>query len=107
MAAHDDHIRVDRAAIEVSDLDRAARIGKVHHRDSALVPSLHLDIAAGNRNKRTVMSNAVLACRLCSRQLVVVTKGQLVVSQAEHRVRSPYVRVGRTTSSAHAAAPLV
>ena len=35
-------------------------VGPVEHRDAALVPRLHHDVAAGNRDQRAVVRDAVL-----------------------------------------------
>ena len=107
MAAHYQHFRIDRAAVKIGDLDRILRIGKVHHRNTALIPGLDLDIAAGYRNKRTVMSNAVLCLRLGRRHFVIIGEVELTVLQPKDRIRSPNIRVICTATWAHAAAPFV
>src|SRR5439155_744854 len=51
---------VHRAAVEECNLLRMRRIGPVEHREPALIPRLHHHGAAGDRNHRAVVRDAVL-----------------------------------------------
>ena len=82
-------------------------VGEVHHGDAALIPGLDFDVAAGNRDERAVVRDAVFGVGLRGGQLVVAGEGQLVVMQMEDGVRAPVVRIVRTATRAEAAAPLV
>ena len=82
-------------------------VGEVHHGDAALVPGLHFDIAAGNRDQRAIVRDTVLRVALRGRQFVIAGEGQLIVLEMEDRIRTPLVRVVRAAARAQAAAPLV
>src|SRR5260370_443855 len=107
VAAEHEHLGINRPAIEIADFNWMLCVGEVHHRDAALVPGLHLDVAAGNWNERPVMRHTVLAVTLGRRHLVVARKAQLVVLQAENRISAPFVRIVCPAARAQAAAPLI
>ena len=83
------------------------RVGEVHDGDAALIPRLHFDVAAGNRNERAVVRDAVLAVALRSGQLVVAREVQLVILQVENRISAPFVRIVRAAARTQSAAPLI
>src|SRR5262249_34482994 len=107
VAAQYQHLRINRSAIEICNLNRMVGVGKVHHRDAALIPGLHFYVAAGNRNERTVVGYTVLAVALCRRHLVVARETQLVVLQTKDSVGAPLVRIVGTATSAQSPSPLV
>ena len=82
-------------------------VGKIHHRDAALIPGLHQDVAPGNRDQRSVVRHAVFHFRLRSRHLVVRSERQLAVGQGEDRIGAPVHRIGRAATGLRTAAPLV
>src|SRR5207244_4331908 len=84
VSAEHEHLGINRPAIEISDFNWMLCIGEVHEGDAALVPRLHLEVAAGNWNERAVVRHTVLAVGLGSRQLVVARKAQLVIFQTEN-----------------------
>ena len=100
-------VGVDRAAIEVGDLDGMRGVGEIHHRDAALIPGLHQDVASGNRDQRSVVRHAVFKFGLRRRHLVVRSQRQLAVLQSEDGVRAPVHRIGRAATGLPAAAPFV
>ena len=57
-------------------------IGPVEHRDAALIPRLHHDVATRNRDQRAVVRHAVLLRRLRRRQLVVALELHLAGSRS-------------------------
>ena len=75
------------------------RVGEVHDGDAALIPGLHFNVTAGNRNERAVVRYAVFAVALSGRQLVVAGEAQLVVLQVENRIGAPFVRIVRRGSA--------
>ena len=83
------------------------RIGEIHHRDAALVPCLHHDVASGNRDQRSVVRHAVLEFRLRSRHLVIRGQRQLPLRQREDGIGAPVHRIGRAATRLSAAAPLI
>ena len=82
-------------------------IGEVHDRDAALIPGLHLDVAAGNRDQRPVVGHAVLQLGLRRRHLVVRGQRQFAILQIEDGIGAPVHRIGRAATRLSAAAPLV
>ena len=97
----------DRATIVVRDLLRIRRVGEVDHREAALVPGLRHDVAAGHRDDRRQVRDAVLLQRLGDRQLVVAAEDELAVDDVVDRVRAPAEVVGGPAARRGAAAPLV
>ena len=69
------------------------RVREVHDRDAALIPGLHFDVAARNRDERAVVRDTVLAVALRRRQLVIAREVQLVILQVEDRIGAPLVRI--------------
>ena len=107
VAARDELLAVDRPAIEKGDLDRVRRVGEVEHRDAALIPRLHHDVAAGHRDERAVVRHAILLLGLRRRHLEVAAEPQLAIDNVEDRVGAPRDRIGRAAPGPSAAAPLV
>ena len=54
----DQMLFMDGTAVEVGDLDRVGRVGEIDHRDTALVPGLDEDVAAGDRHDGAVVRHA-------------------------------------------------
>ena len=100
VTAEHEHLWINRPPIEIADFNRMIRVGEVHDGDATLVPGLHFDVAARNRNERPVVRHTVLAVGLGRRQLVVTRKAQLIVLQTEDRISAPLVRIVRPASSA-------
>ena len=96
-----------RTAIEERDLERLLDVRPVEHRDAALIEGLHHDVAAGNRNQRAVVRDAVLGVGLRCRDLVVAVEHQLALLDREERVAAPLRAIGRPALRTAAAAPLV
>src|SRR5687768_16592609 len=121
VAAQDQVLAVERSAIEVGDFFWVGGIGEVEHREAALVPGLHHDVAAGHRNQRAVMRHAVLLLTLRRRHLVVATEYQLLatprrrvrvaggrlINDVEDRIRAPRERIRRAAPRPAAAAPFI
>ena len=107
VAAQHQHFWINWPTIEIGDLDRIGRVGKVHDRDAALVPSLNHDIAARNGNDRAIMSDAVFRVALRGRHFVIARKLKLSAFQMEDRISSPHVRISCAAASTQAAAPFV
>ena len=107
VAAEHEHVGINRPAIEIGNFNWMLRVGEVHHRDAALVPGLRLDVAAGNRNERAVVRDAVLAVALGRRQLVVTREAQLVVLQIKDGISAPLVRIIRPAARVKSAAPFI
>src|SRR5215213_2332628 len=101
------HLRIDWSTIEISNLNGMRRVSEVHDGYAALIPRLYFDIAAGDRNERTVMGHAVLAVRLGCGHLVVAREFQLIIPDVEDRISAPLLRIGSATARPKTAAPLV
>ena len=82
-------------------------VGEVEHRDAALIPRLHHDVAAGHRNQRAVVRDAVLLFGLRRRHLVVAGELQLAIDDVEDGVGAPVRRIGRAAARTRAATPFV
>src|SRR5207244_11985116 len=80
---------------------------KFNPRHAALIPPLHLNIAAGNRNERAIVRNAILGVALGGGHLVVVRETQLVVLQMKDGIGAPLVRIVWPAARAQSPAPLV
>ena len=107
VAAREHLFLAQRAAVEERDLDRVGAVGEVEHRQAALVPRLHHDVAAGHRDDGAVVGHAVLQLALRHRQLVVARQLHLPVDDVEDGVRAPVGRVRRAAAGLAASAPLV
>ena len=80
VAAGDQVLRVERTAIEERDLDRLGRIGEVEHRDAALVPRLHHDVASrAPESSDPLCATQFSMLGLRRRQLVVAAELQLAI----------------------------
>src|SRR6266568_7111148 len=106
-AAEDKHLGINGPAVEISNLEWFRGVGEIHDGDAALIPGLHFDVAAGDRNERAVMRHAVGSVGLRGGHFVVVGESQLVVLQAEDGVGAPFVGVVGAAARAQAAAPLI
>src|ERR1700689_1822532 len=82
-------------------------VSEIHHRNAALIPSLHFDITSGNWYQGSVMRDAVFCFRLSGGHLVVACQRKFVVFQVEYRIRSPLVGVRRTAARLQPSTPLV
>ena len=98
---------MDRAAIEVRDLNRVGRICEIDKRHSALVPGLREDIATGHRHNRAVVRYAIFFLVLRCRQLVVAAELELAVNDVVNRVGAPGNRVISSATRTATATPLV
>ena len=108
LPAHGGTAIVDRTTIEVADLKGVRGVGVIHDGDAALIPGLDLDIAAGDRNQRAVVRDAVFVEGLRRGHLVVRVELQLLVrGDGEDGVCTPAHGVARTTAWLAASAPLV
>src|SRR5262249_15859127 len=105
--AEDKHLGINRAAVEVSNLERLRRIGEVYNRNAALILGLHFDVAAGNRNERAVVRDAVGSVGLRGGHFVILSESELVVFQAEDGVRAPLVGIVGAATRSQAATPLI
>src|ERR671927_1752369 len=99
------HVWIDWTTIEVSDFNRMRGVGEIHDGDAALIPALHCDVAAGDRNQRTVMGHTVFTEPLRRGQLVVAREFQFVVLEVEDGVSAPLVRIGSAAACTESAAP--
>src|SRR5262249_37804855 len=107
VATEYEHVWIDWTTIEIANFNRMLRVGEVHQRDAALIPTLHRNVSARDRNERAVVRNAVLAVALRCRHLVVARKIQLLILQVEDRICTPLVRIVRAAARTESAAPLV
>ena len=82
-------------------------VRKIDHRNAALIPGLHQDVAPGNRHQRSVVRHAVFIFRLRRRHLVIGRERQLALVQVENRIRAPVHRIGRAAARLRASAPLI
>ena len=96
-----------RATVMEGDLHGVLGVAEVEHRDAALIPGLHHDVASRHRNERAVVRNTVLRGGLRGGQLVVALELHLPVLQGEDGVGAPLLRIGRAALRSHATAPLV
>ena len=84
-----------------------ARVGEVEDRDAALVPRLHHDVAARDRDERAVVGHAVFERRLRGHHLVIAPERERAVVDGEDRVGSPFLGIRGTALGTAAAAPLI
>ena len=82
-------------------------VGEVDHRDAALIPGLHQDVAPGNRNQRSVVRHAILKLGLRRGHLVIRRQRQLAFRDVENGVGAPVHRIGGAATRLAAAAPFV
>ena len=99
--------RIDRAPVVERDLGGFGRVGPIEDRNPALIPPLDHHIAAGNRNQRAVVGNAILERRLGGRHLVVALELHLPVDDREESVGAPLVLVGGAATGRRPATPFV
>ena len=83
------------------------RIGPVEYRDPALIPRLHHDVAAGDRDERAVVRDAVLVRGLRREHLVVALERHPAIGDGENRIGAPLRFVVVAALRLPAAAPLV
>src|SRR5688500_11378015 len=100
VAGDDQVFGVHRTTIEVSDLERFARVSEVEHRNAALIPALHHDVAAGDRHEGAIVGHTIFELRLRCRQFVVAAELQLAVDDIEDRIRAPLRKIGRPAANA-------
>ena len=96
-----------RATVVECDLHGVLGVREVEHRDAALIPGLHHDVASRHGNERAIVGHAVLGGGLSRRELVVALELHLPVLQGEDGVGSPFLRIGGAALGAHATAPFV
>ena len=72
-----------------------------------MIPGLDEDVAAGDRDQRRDVADAVLLVGLCHRQLVVAAEHQLAIDDLVDRVGAPAQLIGGPAARSGAAAPLV
>src|SRR5437868_13334008 len=83
------------------------RVGPIEDGDSALIPSLHHYVAAGNRDQRAVVGDAILVASLGSGKLVVNLELHGRDRYREDRVGAPLAGISRATLGLHSSTPLV
>ena len=105
--AEHQRVLVDRPAVEVGDLKGSRRVREIDDRQSALVPGLHENIAAGNRQHRAVVRHAVLLLDLRRGNLEVAAKFEPPVHDVVDGVGAPVHRIVASTARPAAAAPLI
>src|SRR5262249_39599228 len=79
----------------------------VEHRQSTLIPRLDHNVAAGYRNDRAVMRDAVFLLCLWRRQLVITLQLQLPIDDFEDGVAAPLNGITLAASRPCASTPLV